>query len=70
MRPVILASASPRRKEILSKLNIPFMVEVSNVNEEDISMKPEGLVQELSLRKAKAVSEHHQPNQAISHCRS
>jgi len=42
MRPVILASASPRRKEILSKLNIPFMVEVSNVNEEDISMKPEG----------------------------
>lgn len=60
MRPVILASASPRRKEILSKLNIPFMVEVSNVNEEYISMKPEVLVQELSLRKAKAVSEKHQ----------
>lgn len=60
MRPVILASASPRRKEILKKLNIPFVVEVSNVNEEDISMKPEVLVQELSLRKAKAVSEKHQ----------
>lgn len=34
MEPIILASASPRRQEILKKLNIPFSVYPSNIEEE------------------------------------
>ena len=44
MKPIILASASPRRKEILEKYNIPFVVEVSNVDEDCRNLKPEELL--------------------------
>lgn len=33
MKPIILASSSPRRQEILKLLNIPFQVKVSNFDE-------------------------------------
>ena len=38
--PVILASNSPRRKELLEKLEIPFTVQTVNVEEE----LPEGIM--------------------------
>ncbi|MCR5546849.1 MAG: Maf family protein [Lachnospiraceae bacterium] len=59
MKTIILASGSPRRKEILKNHNIPFQVEVSDVDESCGEMSPKELVKELSLRKAKAVSKHH-----------
>ncbi len=34
MEPIILASASPRRQEILKMLNIPFIVMPADINEE------------------------------------
>lgn len=56
----ILASASPRRKEILGHLNIPFEVRVSNAeepaNEEHLS--PAEYVSLLAKTKARAVYEH------------
>ena len=59
MKPIILASASPRRKEILEKYNIPFVVEVSNADEDCTGLTPKELVMELSLRKADAVYKNH-----------
>ncbi len=57
MNTIILASASPRRKEILGKHGIPFQIQVSDVDESHEKMPPAKLVEELSKRKAKAVFE-------------
>lgn len=57
MNTIILASASPRRKEILEKHGIPFQIQVSDVDESHEKMHPAKLVEELSKRKAKAVFE-------------
>lgn len=57
MKTIILASASPRRKEILEKHRIAFHIEVSDVDESHGAMHPAKLVEELSKRKAKAVFE-------------
>ncbi|MCR5520413.1 MAG: Maf family protein [Lachnospiraceae bacterium] len=52
---MILASASPRRREILSKLGIPFEVIVSGADENSSASDPRELVKELALLKAKDV---------------
>lgn len=52
MYPVILASGSPRRKEILEQVGIPFVVMVSNKEELITKEEPSEIVQELALRKA------------------
>ena len=54
---IILASKSPRRKEILSSLNIPFEVIVSDADENSDISDPAALVCELSKRKGMAVAE-------------
>jgi len=63
---IILASSSPRRKELvgelLSKYNMSFNVEPSNVSEEELKQsikEPEKLVEELSHIKANDVYEKH-----------
>lgn len=60
MKKIILASTSPRRKEILSKTRLPFEVVASDY-EEDMSlpMSPGELVEYLSCGKAEAVATHH-----------
>lgn len=60
MKTIILASSSPRRKEILKKTGIPFIVDPSNF-EEDLNqnLNPSKLVKALSLGKAKDVAERH-----------
>jgi septum formation protein len=58
MRKILLASGSPRRKEILAKLGLPFEVQVSSY-EEDMThpLPPEELAVFLSAGKARAVAE-------------
>jgi septum formation protein len=51
---IILASGSPRRKQLLQLINIPFEVVVSNADEK-ADGDPDEIVQELASRKARAV---------------
>jgi len=54
---IILASSSPRRKELLSKLGIDFEVMDSGYMEDmNLKMKPTALAKYLSMGKAKAVA--------------
>ena len=52
---IILASASPRRKELLSRLGWEFEVCVSDAEEKITKSDPGEIVEELSALKAKAV---------------
>jgi len=60
MKEVILASASPRRKELLEKIGLRFKVEPSNYAEALPSgLAPHELAQKISLEKAKVVAGKH-----------
>ncbi len=55
---LILASSSPRRKELLELLGIPFQVKVSNVEETyQDGLQPEEIVMELARIKSSAIAE-------------
>ncbi len=54
----VLASASPRRKEILENLGLDFTVITSDADESSEICDPEKLTEELSRRKAEAVRDH------------
>lgn len=57
MKKIILASGSPRRKELLEKIGLQFEVAVGNI-EEDLnnSLPPRKLAEKLSLEKAMAAA--------------
>lgn len=57
MRSCILASASPRRREILTTLGVPFEVVVSDVDESSEITDPRALAEEIATRKGRAVRE-------------
>jgi septum formation protein len=60
MKKLILASASPRRRELLQKIGLKFEVDASNCAEEiDPALVPEELVRRISIDKAKAVASRH-----------
>ncbi len=60
MKKYILASKSPRRKEIFSMLNIPFEVIVSDCNEEfDLSLSIEENIKNVAYQKALSVFNNH-----------
>ncbi len=52
---IILASASPRRRELLAQIGLDFEVKVSNVEEKATAAEPGAMVEELSGQKAGAV---------------
>ncbi len=54
---VILASASPRRRELLAHLGLPYEVWPAAVDEETGTVDPAQAVVELARRKARAVAE-------------
>ena len=56
---IILASQSPRRKELLSLLDIPFKIMVSDADETvDAGLPPHFIAESLSLKKAAAVAKN------------
>ncbi|HSE83815.1 MAG TPA: Maf family protein [Thermodesulfobacteriota bacterium] len=55
--PIVLASNSPRRRELLKQVGIPFEVIPSNVSEDfDPILPPHDVVQTLAGRKAESVA--------------
>lgn len=52
---IYLASASPRRRELLAQIGLQFEVRVSNVQEKVTAFEPEKVVEALSGQKARAV---------------
>ena len=57
-KPIILASSSPRRAELLQKIGLAFEIHPSHVDEEDgvYHLPPAEMVTELAQRKAQAVA--------------
>jgi 23S rRNA (uracil1939-C5)-methyltransferase len=55
---LILASESPRRRELLKDLGVEYDIQVSSVDEtpENPAVTPEALAEELALKKARAVA--------------
>lgn len=60
MKTIILASASPRRKEILEKTGLKFRVDTGDYEEDmNSELEPHKLARFLSLEKAKTVAHKH-----------
>ena len=59
-KPVVLASSSPRRRELLEKTGLEFIVDAAEINEDHgRRMKPLELAKTISMEKAKAVAARH-----------
>jgi septum formation protein len=57
MKRIVLASASPRRKELLEQIGLQFEIEPSNHDEElQDDLTPHEMAKALSLEKARAVA--------------
>ena len=67
-RPIVLASMSPRRAEILRAQQLEFTVQPAHINEDAMPDEAPGShVERLALDKAKAVAEQ---AKAAPNCRS
>lgn len=56
MRPLVLASSSPYRRELLQRLQLPFIYHSPNVDEQPLTNEsPQALVQRLAITKAGAL---------------
>ena len=65
-RNLILASASPRRKELMEGCGLDFKVMPSGVSEDGIEeLSPSQVVEELSLRKANFLAKQYQSSWVI-----
>lgn len=63
---IILASGSPRRRELLEQTGYEFEIEVSDADENIQADDPGELVEQLSFRKADAVARKHLQEQACT----
>lgn len=57
MYKIILASNSPRRKELLEQIGVKFIIIPSNKEEITTKTKPADIVKELAIMKAKEIAE-------------
>ncbi len=66
MSHLVLASASPRRKELLEKLRIPFSIHSADIDETmEAGQSPTQVVTRLALKKAQAVAKHYRNSYVI-----
>ena len=65
MSKLILASASPRRKELLKNVGYDFSIEVCDLEEKSDKTKPYELVMDLAKNKAKAIMDMHSGEDVI-----
>ena len=63
MKNLILASGSPRRRELMSQVVLDFTVVTSDADENIKEMEPEDYVRELSSVKAQSVLEQYADNE-------
>lgn len=57
---MILASSSPRRRELLSQIGVSFDVETADIDETpDVDEVPVAYVERMALEKARTVAERH-----------
>ena len=67
MDPIILASTSPRRQEILKSLNIPFIVSPADIDEDYPStLEKDKIPEYLATKKVEAVIKRFNPEQKIA----
>jgi len=52
---LVLGSQSPRRKELLGWLQIPFVVEVSNIEEKSIETTPRKIAEDIARQKGQDI---------------
>lgn len=56
MKKIVLASGSPRRKELLERIGVKFEIQKAEREERITSLVPEEVVKELSMQKAEEVA--------------
>ena len=67
MKPLILASQSPRRKQLLEQVQIPFSIVSSQIEEKmNHELSPEELVLSLAAQKAEAVYRDHEDHVVLA----
>ena len=62
---IILASASPRRRELMMQAGYEFEVQVSHKEETYISETPDDIVKELALLKARDIAEQNEAKDLV-----
>lgn len=62
---IILASASPRRRELMQQAGYEFEVQVSHKEETYISETPDDIVKELALLKARDIAEQNEAKDLV-----
>jgi len=60
--PLVLASASPRRRRLLEQMGLPFRVLASHIDEDQAHANPSATAQSLAERKAEAVHRQVSPH--------
>lgn len=68
MYKIILASGSPRRKEIMEQVGIPFTVMISSKEEVYHGKEPVNIVKDLASMKANDIADREGPNTVIIGC--
>lgn len=64
---IVLASGSPRRKELLAGLDVEFVVETNGIIDEsfDPASNPKNICEQLSLKKSVGFGRELQPNEIL-----
>lgn len=64
----VLASGSPRRKELLEQIGLPFEISAAHGEEIITKQQPQDIVEELSLQKANEVAGHYIKEHGEQYC--